>query len=96
MRGQFQGKWARLPSSALNINSKQQLQDYLQKARIAQDTDRQTEERFAVHGESLKLLNKTKNELSQMIPQSADKKDIGSNPVIVTIKNALEELDGLR
>ena len=33
-------------------------------------TDKTTEDKFAVHGESLKLLNKTKNELSALIPQS--------------------------
>lgn len=68
MRAQFQQKWARLPSSALTVNFRQQLHDFQQKAQIALDTDKRTEEKFAVHGDSLKLLNKTKNELASLIP----------------------------
>jgi len=54
------------------------------------------EDKFAVHGDSLKLLNKTKNELSGMIPQSQNSKEISSNPVIISIKGALDELDNLK
>ena len=54
------------------------------------------EDKFQIHGESLKLLNKTKNELSALIPQSQDSKEISQNPIIVTIKSALDTLDDLK
>ena len=57
---------------------------------MAMNTDRQVEEKFAAHGEPLKLLNKTKAELSGMIPQSADSRDLATNPTILAIKGALE------
>ena len=57
---------------------------------MAMNTDKQVEDKFAAHSEPLKILNKTKTELSSMIPQSADSKDLGSNPTILAIKGALE------
>jgi len=60
------------------------------------NTDKQVEEKFAAHSEPLKILNKTKTELSSMIPQSADSKDLGSNPTILAIKGALESLDNIK
>lgn len=59
-------------------------------------TDKQVEDKFAAHSEPLKLLNKTKAELSAMIPQSADTKDLGTNPTILGIKGALERLDVIK
>jgi hypothetical protein len=35
MRAQFSQRWARLPSSALTVNFRQQLHDFQQKAQIA-------------------------------------------------------------
>ncbi len=57
-----------MPSGSLNAQFKTQLQDFFSKAQIAQQTDKQVEDKFSVHGDSLKLLNKTKNELSALIP----------------------------
>lgn len=59
-------------------------------------TDKTTEDKFAVHGESLKLLNKTKNELSALIPQSKDTKEISQNPAVTAIKQALDTFDQLK
>ena len=57
---------------------------------MAMNTDKQVEDKFAAHSEPLKLLNKTKTELSSMIPQSPDSKDLGTNPTILAIKGSLE------
>jgi hypothetical protein len=57
-----------MPSSSLNVQFKNQLQDYYGKATMAMNTDKQVEEKFAAHNEPLKILNKTKAELSAMIP----------------------------
>jgi hypothetical protein len=46
------------------------LKDFQTKGNVAIETDKRVEEKFTVHGESLKLLNKTRNELSALIPQS--------------------------
>lgn len=35
-------------------------------------------------GEALSLLGKSKNELSALIPQSVNQKEISENPVIIT------------
>jgi hypothetical protein len=59
-----------MPSASLNVQFKAKIQEYQGKAQIAMQTDKTVEDKFAVHGESLKLLNKTKNELSSLIPQS--------------------------
>ena len=67
-RAQYKEKWGRMPSQSLNGQFKTQLQDYSSKAQMAQTTDKTVEDKFAIHGESLKLLNKTKNELSALIP----------------------------
>lgn len=40
-------------------------------------TDKHVEDKFAARSEPLKILNKTKTELSSMITQSADSKDLG-------------------
>ena len=63
---------------------------------MAMSTDKQVEDKFAAHSEPLKLLNKTKSELSAMIPQSADSRDIATNPTILAIKGALEQLDVIK
>jgi hypothetical protein len=57
-----------MPSSSLNAQFKMQLSDYQSKAQMAMATDKQVEDKFAAHSEPLKLLNKTKQELSAMIP----------------------------
>ena len=72
-----------MPSGALNQQFKFVISDFAQKKLLAQETDRKIEEKFASNGEaSLGVLNKSKNELAALIPQSAEAKDIGSNPVI--------------
>jgi hypothetical protein len=76
-------KWSRMPSNALNVNLKNQLFEYKLKLEAAAATDKKVEEKFAQHGDSLKLLNKTRNELAAMIPQSQDQKEISSNPAII-------------
>ena len=63
---------------------------------MAMSTDKQVEDKFSAHSEPLKLLNKTKSELSAMIPQSADSRDIATNPTILAIKGALEQLDVIK
>jgi hypothetical protein len=68
LRQTYQQKWNRLPSNALNINFKNQLSDLQAKALMASETDTKVESKFAVQGDSLKLLSKTKNELSALIP----------------------------
>lgn len=77
------GKWSRMPSNALNVNLKNQLFEYQLKLQAAAETDKKVEEKFATHGDTLKLLNKTRNELAAMIPQSQDQKEISSNPAIL-------------
>lgn len=83
MRNQHGQKWNRLPSNALNAQFKQQISDLQQKALVAEETDKKLESKFQTQGEQLQLLTKSKNELSQMIPQSAGQKEIAENPVIV-------------
>lgn len=85
-----------MPSSSLNAQFKMQLSDYQSKAQMAMQTDKQVEDKFAAHSEPLKLLNKTKSELSAMIPQSSDSRDLATNPIIMAIKGALEQLDNLK
>ena len=63
---------------------------------MAMNADKQTEEKFAANSEAMKLLNKTKSELSAMIPQSADSKDLATNPTILAVKGALEQLDVIK
>jgi ALIX V-shaped domain binding to HIV len=57
-----------MPSSSLNAQLKAQLTDYQSKAQMAMSTDKQVEDKFAAHSEPLKLLTKTRQELSAMIP----------------------------
>ena len=83
MRSQYQQKWSRMPSASLTANFKAMLVDYSNKATVALETDKKVEEKFNVHGDSLKLLNKTKNELNGLIPQSQGQKEISQNPTIV-------------
>ena len=85
-----------MPSASLNAQFKTQLNDYHSKAQIAMQTDKTVEDKFAVHGDSLKLLNKTKNELSALIPQSQDTKVISQNPAVVAIKQSLDTFDQLK
>lgn len=68
MRATYGQRWSRLPSSSLTAHFKQQLNDLQQKATVASQTDSKIEEQFSVHGDSLKLLNKTRNELAGLIP----------------------------
>jgi multidrug efflux pump subunit AcrB len=82
-RQQYQEKWNRLPSNALNAQFKHSISDLQTKALIAAETDTRLEQKFSEKGQSLQLLNKTKNELSSMIPQSEGQKEISTNPVIV-------------
>ena len=96
LRGQYREKWGRMPSQSLNVQFKTQLQDYSSKANMAESTDRQVEDKFSIHGESLKLLNKTRNELSALIPQSQGSKEISQNPAVVAIKQSLDMLDQLK
>ena len=96
LRGQYREKWGRMPSQSLNVQFKTQLQDYSSKANMAESTDRQVEDKFSIHGESLKLLNKTRNELSALIPQSQGSKEISQNPAVVAITQSLDMLDQLK
>lgn len=83
MRQQYGQRWSRMPSNSINLGFRQQLKDYQSKGQVASETDKRVEEKFNVHGESLKLLNKTRAELSSLIPQSQDQRDIASNPTII-------------
>ena len=68
MRAKYQQKWARMPSASLNQQFKAQLGDYQSKAQMGMSADKQIEEKFAANSDKLKVLNKTKAELSSMIP----------------------------
>lgn len=68
MRAQFQQRWSRMPSQGLTQNFRHQLQDFKTKAQIAGQADKKLEEKFAQQGEALKLLGRSKQELSSMIP----------------------------
>lgn len=70
MRQQYQQKWSRLPSNALNQQFKHMITDFQQKTSMAAEQDVKIESKFASHGDQLKLLNKSKQELAAMIPQS--------------------------
>lgn len=94
MRTQFGNRWNRLPSSSLNQQFKFVISDFAQKKLAASETDRKIEEKFKSQGEaSLAILNKSKNELNALIPQSQIAKEISQNPVIVAVKQSLEQLD---
>ena len=93
MRQQYQQKWNRLPSSALNGQFKHAISDLTAKALVAAETDGKLEQKFQEQGPSLQLLQKTKNELSAMIPQTAGQREISENAAVVALRQALEGLD---
>ena len=71
MRQQFGNRWNRLPSSALNQQFKYIISDFASKKLSASETDKRIGEKFASQGEAqLAILNKSKMELSALIPQS--------------------------
>ena len=93
MRQQHGQKWNRLPSNSLNIQFRQSIQDYENKLNQADATDANITTKLNQNKESYRLISKTKQELSQMIPQSHNAQDFSSNPVIQTLKKCLEDLD---
>lgn len=71
-RQQFGPAWTRHNSEALTQQFKHQIQDLTAKAMQAAETDMTLEQKFAIKGASLDLLNKTRNDLTAMIPQSGN------------------------
>jgi hypothetical protein len=56
MRQQFDQKWNRLPSNALNGQFKHSISDLTSKALIAAETDSKLEHQFQERGQTLQML----------------------------------------
>jgi len=63
---------------------------------MAAGTDVQIKTKYDSNTEGFALLSKTRQDLSGMIPQSANAGQIQSDPVVVGIKDALAQLETIR
>ncbi len=63
MRQKYGNRWNRMPSSSINAQFKQNIQEYTAKMQQAVQTDNIIESKFKEHGQAFALLSKTKNEL---------------------------------
>lgn len=84
MRSQYNQKWNRLPSNALNLQFKNSLNDFRNKASMAAEQDLKVETKWNSQKDQLQILTKTKADLAGMIPQSAETADMSQNPTVLT------------
>ncbi len=89
LRTQHGARFNRPPSSTVNQAYKQSLMDYQTKIEMAAGTDVQIKTKYDSNTEGFALLSKTRQDLSAMIPQSANAGQISQDPVVVGIKDAL-------
>lgn len=94
MRAQYAAQLGQIvPSGRVNGPYRQQIEVYKQKMGQAAGVDQQIVQRHEQCKAMFSMLSKSRGELAAMIPASASGQDISSNPVVMTIKNALTQLD---
>ncbi|KAL9643937.1 hypothetical protein ABK040_005406 [Willaertia magna] len=69
-RIQYGQRWPRLESSKLTMNLRKQIQDYLSKLRIAQNSDKLIEKKITENAEGFKWFALDKKSLDDKMPQS--------------------------
>ena len=87
MRQQHGDKFNRPPSAAVNQQYKQSLQEYKGKLDSAMSTDASIRQKFDASAQGFMMLDKTRAELSQMIPKSPAAAQIDQDPTVLTIKD---------
>merc|ERR1712127_528719 len=93
LRQQHGPKFNRMPSASANQPYRQGVADYKAKLQQAQVTDQQILGKYEANKQGFALISKSRGDLSAMIPASGGGQDISQNPVVVTIKKALDDLN---
>lgn len=93
MRATHGAKWTVVASSSMNDPFKKNIQNYRKKVEMAVNQDKMTESKFNQQKSDLNILMKTRQELSDMIPQSQMSNQIMEQAPAVALKNALGQID---
>lgn len=93
LRQQHGPKFNRMPSASVNQPYRQGVADYKAKLQQAQVTDKQILGKYEANKQGFALISKSRGDLSAMIPASSAGQDVSQNPVVVTIKKALDDLN---
>jgi hypothetical protein len=92
LRMQHGANFQRIPSASVNQAYKQSINDYKMKLQQASVSDGQILQKFNMNKDGFKILAKTRGEISALIPSSGNS-SVEQNPVVVTIKNCMDELN---
>ena len=96
LRAQNGAKWSLLTSAAVNQSYMANTLLYREKLEAAQKQDQATFEDFDKQKPTLSVLTKTKNELAEEMPVSAQTSELIKMPAAVNIHNALENIDAAK
>lgn len=96
LRTQHGSKFNRPPSSTVNQQYKQSIFDYKQKIDTAVATDRSIKEKYQANAQGFALLSKTRSELAEQIPKSANATSLDQDPAVAAIRDCLQKLEEIR
>ena len=83
LRAKYGPQWQRMSSGTLNDSIKKQMEYYAEKSAVAAEADAKVFAKFEAARGDLAVIDMNRDQLSGMMPQSAENVDMAQNPTVI-------------